>query len=514
MAEQTQQENPFLTNSLQLSWAEHRMLSLTIYLMFLSALFWFLFCIISLITKFCLKPEIREETIYRRLTSTLLQQLDNSEFLLSNSESGSSEEHKNSQSEDGSRHDSMVTFPLWSRKKRYDQLVEEHSSDSERRQTRKDKEMISYPTNFIRNQNSEDKYRIQKKGPDVLATTFTFKVEKHQGLKFLFAWIAMLLLTFSILPLVSIGWLGLTFGIFLISAFMLTQFIAIIYQNNKYIFSTRFAQTNLSYYIQILHKNALSFDDMADFQSGEFYLRKVLATIKYYSENHRFLFFISLIGIVLFSIGAPLLVDEGCLSKHEEVNSNTCKSKECFPIVNYQLITNDQSEIRLQQEAEKVYSHFDQNEEFNSQRRIYKAQLNNLEPGSTYQFSIYYNQTGYLSGKNSNNLETFKMHYMLEENQIDLALISGYLAFDYGQLTCYHLWDQFLEYWQSNFVDHNNAMIPSIVAASKSEIGYQPFSLSDPSKLKDNIFMTFFPFTMNQPYARLYYHHTIQMAFE
>jgi len=37
-----------------------------------------------------------------------------------------------------------------------------------------------------------------------------------------------------------------------------------------------------------------------------------------------------------------------------------------------------------------------------------------------------------IGGRNPNNAETFKMHYILNKVDIDIALISGYLVFDYG----------------------------------------------------------------------------------
>lgn len=103
------------------------------------------------------------------------------------------------------------------------------------------------------------------------------------------------------------------------------------------------------------------------------------------------------------------------------------------------------------------------------------------------------------------------MHKMLAAYNLDLALISGYLVYDYGQPTCYNFWDKFLTNWQSRFETDDFSLIPSIIGASKAEIGFQPFKQIEPETLSDNLFYTFFPFAKPMPPGkeRLYYHHQI-----
>lgn len=72
----------------------------------------------------------------------------------------------------------------------------------------------------------------------------------------------------------------------------------------------------------MLHKNALSFDDANHINSSELFPRKILATLRYFSENHALIFFLSILLIASYSIITPFLVDEGCLSKYDEASSS------------------------------------------------------------------------------------------------------------------------------------------------------------------------------------------------
>ncbi len=47
-------------------------------------------------------------------------------------------------------------------------------------------------------------------------------------------------------------------------------------------------------------------------------LKRILAVLKFYSENSPFRFFTILIMITLFSVACPFLVEDGCLSKYDE----------------------------------------------------------------------------------------------------------------------------------------------------------------------------------------------------
>ena len=100
--------------------------------------------------------------------------------------------------------------------------------------------------------------------------------------------------------------------------------------------------------------------------------------------------------------------------------------------------------------------YFDHKAELRAKRRLYRAYLTGLTPGSSYSFVVYYNQTSYVSLRRSfwtpitvtepndelriaigrrmsNNLEAVEMQKMLAGDlNVDLALISGQLVFDYG----------------------------------------------------------------------------------
>ena len=98
------------------------------------------------------------------------------------------------------------------------------------------------------------------------------------------------------------------------------NFIGIIYQTNKYIFTTKFAHTNLSFFRRQLHKNALSIDDQeySDNDDGCFNMRKLQAILKFYSEHNTLKFFATIILIVIVSVAAPFFVEDGCISKYDE----------------------------------------------------------------------------------------------------------------------------------------------------------------------------------------------------
>ena len=65
--------------------------------------------------------------------------------------------------------------------------------------------------------------------PNMLATTFRFKAERYQTIKFALAWLAMISTTFVILPLVSFRVLPVSIAIATIFFLMMAQLFAIIY---------------------------------------------------------------------------------------------------------------------------------------------------------------------------------------------------------------------------------------------------------------------------------------------
>eukprot|EP00347_Sterkiella_histriomuscorum_P012689 403367598 len=478
----------------------------------------------------------------------------------------------------------MATFPLWSRQNRYMQIpdnlrkpkrgkeiFDQQSSGIQKRNSkfRVESSQVhdsksynsngkfngkSYPTKFDRDeQDNGDNYQLKVKGPDVLATTFTFRQERYQGTKYALSWIAILFIGLSLLPLVAIDWIDVFIAIVILILVFFAQLVAIIYQNNKHIFTTKFAQTNMSFYINFLHKNAISFDEMNLVDSSQLLPKKVIATIRFFSENHPFIFFGSILAILIFSILTPVLVDEGCLTKYDEYSSNflvndkygfsskflrsfdegsckgslsqepchvyttasepdpsqnfiinfhlakdTCGSYDCSPYITYWKIGSTNQSYVLQKEAFRIrHAYFDHYGEYKAQRKIYRVYLENLEPGRR---------------RMSNNYESVQMDQILGSFDIDLALISGYLVFDYGQKTCFHLWDRFLKNWQYNFISSQGSLIASIIAPSKSELGFQPFTLTNENSLKENVFLTFFPqkfYQPNEKIKRLYHLHKI-----
>jgi hypothetical protein len=56
------------------------------------------------------------------------------------------------------------------------------------------------------------------------------------------------------------------------------------------------------------------------------------------------------------------------------------------------------------------------------------------------------------------------------------------------------LWDKFFFNWETRFQAEDFSLIPSIIGASKGEIGYPPDNQINMSYLKDNLFYDFFPF--------------------
>jgi hypothetical protein len=69
-------KGPETLNTLNISFAQFHMIYATLYLAEVSLCLWIIFIVVSIILKKFFEPAVRKETIYRKLTANLLEQLD------------------------------------------------------------------------------------------------------------------------------------------------------------------------------------------------------------------------------------------------------------------------------------------------------------------------------------------------------------------------------------------------------------------------------------------------------
>ena len=72
----------------------------------------------------------------------------------------------------------------------------------------------------------------------MLATTYTFKTQKFQTLKYMIAWLGAIFTSCSILTLVAFGAIPPSLGVYLIFGLFMIQYTIIIYQNYKFSFES------------------------------------------------------------------------------------------------------------------------------------------------------------------------------------------------------------------------------------------------------------------------------------
>lgn len=80
----------------------------------------------------------------------------------------------------------------------------------------------SYPTKFL-NEDDEDEDQAEKvkyAAPNLLSTTFTFKAQRFQYVKYGLSWLAMLFTISMLFPLVSFGALPLGLCVLMIMLLM------------------------------------------------------------------------------------------------------------------------------------------------------------------------------------------------------------------------------------------------------------------------------------------------------
>jgi len=134
-----------------------------------------------------------------------------------------------------------------------------------------------------------------------------------------------------------------------------------------------------------------------------------------------------------------------------------------------------------------------------SQRNVYSALLDDLEPSSTYVFRI--NDPSWKAGTNQiysyktfdpnnmkllvggdvgNNEDTFTMNRNTVQNlEFDTILVGGDIAYDNNVPTCYRAWDYFLRHTPHNKYDtptNSIRVIPMILGVGNHDMGVYSYA--------------------------------------